>query len=188
MRSSTGTRSRRHDLQRVTDTFKGAEIAGVQALGSASKYSGHIFELIENAPLFSKITRDEAKLLSNAMQVYRAQAGTPFIAEGDPGDFLVLVLDGEVEVIKGHQAADAKLIATVGRGKTLGEMSMIDGEPRFATCVASSVATFAVLSREHLLRIIEERPALGAKILMQMVVLISQRLRTASEKLVVALQ
>jgi len=63
-------------------------------------------------------------------------------------------------------------------------MSMIDGEPRFATCVAAEACVIAVLSRENLARIILEQPILGAKILMELVLMLSQRLRQTSVKLV----
>jgi len=41
----------------------------------------------------------------------------------------------------------------------------------------------AVLDRENLARIIVEQPMLGAKILMELVLILSQRLRTTSERL-----
>jgi CRP-like cAMP-binding protein len=62
-------------------------------------------------------------------------------------------------------------------------MSMIDGEPRFATCTAIEPALIAVLDREHLARIIVEQPLLGAKILMELVLMLSQRLRATSSRL-----
>ena len=71
----------------------------------------------------------------------------------------------------------------VGAGATLGEMSMIDGEPRFATCVALEPSTFAVLSRDSMVKIIIEEPALGSKILIKLVTLLSQRLRATSSNL-----
>ena len=71
----------------------------------------------------------------------------------------------------------------VEAGKTLGEMSMIDGEPRFATCIAAEPTVFAVLDRENLARIIVEQPMLGAKILMELVLMLSQRLRSTSGRL-----
>jgi CRP/FNR family cyclic AMP-dependent transcriptional regulator len=77
-----------------------------------------------------------------------------------------------------------RLIAVVGPGQSLGEMSMIDGEPRFATCVASEDCLISVLTREALARIILEQPILGAKILMELVLMLSQRLRQTSAKLV----
>jgi CRP/FNR family transcriptional regulator, cyclic AMP receptor protein len=62
-------------------------------------------------------------------------------------------------------------------------MSMIDGEARFATCVAAEPTIVAVLDRENLARIIVEQPMLGAKILMQLVLMLSQRLRSTSGRL-----
>ena len=71
----------------------------------------------------------------------------------------------------------------VQAGRTLGEMSMIDGEARFATCIATSPVLIAVLDRESLARIIVEQPLLGAKILMELVLMLSQRLRATSQRL-----
>jgi CRP-like cAMP-binding protein len=62
-------------------------------------------------------------------------------------------------------------------------MSMIDGDARFATCLAAEPALIAVLDRESLARIIVEQPLLGAKILMELVLMLSQRLRATSERL-----
>jgi CRP-like cAMP-binding protein len=62
-------------------------------------------------------------------------------------------------------------------------MSMIDGEPRFATCVAVDEVLVAVLDRESLARIIVEQPMLGAKILMELILMLSQRLRATSDRL-----
>jgi CRP-like cAMP-binding protein len=74
-------------------------------------------------------------------------------------------------------------MTTVGPGATLGEMSMIDGEARFATCMALEPTTFAVLSRDSLVQIILEEPGLGAKLLVKVITLLSQRLRQTSSNL-----
>jgi CRP-like cAMP-binding protein len=76
-----------------------------------------------------------------------------------------------------------RLIAMIAPGQSFGEMSMIDGEPRFATCVAADASLIAVLSRADLARIILEQPTLGSKILMELVLMLSQRLRQTSSKL-----
>jgi CRP-like cAMP-binding protein len=62
-------------------------------------------------------------------------------------------------------------------------MSMIDGAPRFATCVAVESSLIAVLDRESLARIIVEQPLLGAKVLMELVLMLSHRLRATSQRL-----
>jgi CRP/FNR family transcriptional regulator, cyclic AMP receptor protein len=60
---------------------------------------------------------------------------------------------------------------------------MIDGEARFATCVAVEPVLLAVLDRDSLARIIVEQPMLGAKILMELVLMLSQRLRATGQRL-----
>ena len=96
---------------------------------------------------------------------------------------MVVVLSGQVNVFKQFDGPKPKLVASVGAGKTLGEMSMIDGEPRFATCVAAEDTTFAMLDRNAFLQIMEQRPGLASKILLHLVVLLNQRLRQTSAKL-----
>jgi CRP-like cAMP-binding protein len=117
------------------------------------------------------------------MDVYRAEPGVEVIREGDGGDFMLMVLEGKIEVHKRDRWNTPQQLASVDAGRTLGEMSMIDGEARFATCVAVESALIAVLDRERLARIIVEQPLLGAKILMELVLMLSQRLRATSERL-----
>ena len=60
---------------------------------------------------------------------------------------------------------------------------MIDGEPRFATCVATVSTVFAVLDRNSMARILLDHPALGTKILLKLVAMLSLRLRQTSVRL-----
>ena len=139
--------------------------------------------MISYSPLFENFSMAEIRLMSHFMHVYRTGPGQEIIHEGEQGDFMLLMIEGSVEVFKQDRWNTPKLIATVEAGKTLGEMSMIDGEPRFATCVAAESCVIAVLSRENLARIILEQPILGAKILMELVLMLSQRLRATSDRL-----
>jgi CRP-like cAMP-binding protein len=63
-------------------------------------------------------------------------------------------------------------------------MSMIDGEPRFATCTAAETTTFATLSRDAMVKIIVDEPSLGTKLLIKLVTLLSARLRLTSQNLI----
>ena len=137
-------------------------------------------------PIEFHITRDVIPIfsvLAHFMVVYKAEPGVEIIRDGDGGDFMLMVLEGEVEVHKRDRWNTPQLLATVEAGRTLGEMSMIDGQARFATCIATAPVVIAVLDRENLARIIVEQPLLGAKILMELVLMLSQRLRATSERL-----
>jgi CRP-like cAMP-binding protein len=158
-------------------------LSHLEHLGDATKFSPQIHALIPRCHLLENFSPAEVRLLAHFMDVYQAPPGVEIIREGEGGDFMVMVIEGKVEVQKRDRWNTPQLIAVVEAGKTLGEMSMIDGEARFATCIAVDATVFAVLDRENLARIIVEQPMLGAKILMQMVLMLSQRLRITSGQL-----
>jgi CRP-like cAMP-binding protein len=159
------------------------QLAHLEYLGDATRFAGQMHALIPKCALLENFSPAEVQLLAQFMDVYRASAGTEFIREGDGGDFMLMVLEGRVEVHKRDRWNTQQLLASVEAGRTLGEMSMIDGEPRFATCLAVESTLIAVLHRESLARIIVEQPLLGAKILMELVLMLSQRLRATSQRL-----
>lgn len=168
----------------TTDTAEQIRLVNLEPLGDASQYATQIHGMISYSPLFENFNLAEIRLLSHFMQAYRAEPGIEIIREGEPGDFMMLLIEGRIEVFKQDRWNAPRLIALIEPGKTVGEMSMIDGEPRFATCVAAERCMIAVLSRESLARIILEQPILGAKILMELVLMLSQRLRQTSSRLV----
>src|SRR5258706_9400081 len=159
------------------------QLSHLEYLGDATQFSVQIHALIPRCLLLENFSPAEVRLLSHFMAVYRAQPGAEIIREGESGDFMLMLIEGEVEVQKRDRSGSPQLIAVVEAGKTLGEMSMIDGEPRFATCLAAELTLLAVLTRENLARIIVEQPMLGAKILMELVLMLSQRLRSTGTRL-----
>ncbi len=159
------------------------QLSHLEFLGDAIRFSNQIHALIPKCTLLENFSTGEVRLLAHFMDVYRAEPGMEIIREGEGGDFMLLIIEGRVDVNKRDRWNTPQLIAQVEAGRALGEMSMIDGEPRFATCVALDPTLIAVLNRESLARIIVEQPLLGAKLLMELVLMLSQRLRATSERL-----
>ena len=145
--------------------------------------SEELGSLLGRAPLFSDFSLDDIKTLADYMGVYRAQSGETIIREGDVGDFMLLIVRGEVDILKRGHHREQQHMTSVGAGTTIGEMSMIDGEPRFATCRTTQATTFAVLTRDNMAKIVLEQPQLGSKILVKLVTMLSARLRQTSSKL-----
>lgn len=158
-------------------------VSAAEYLGDALPFVGRIREIIEVIQLFEDFEVDELEGLARYMRVYRAPAGTEIIHEGDDGDFMLLLLDGSVEIIKKDVRGLPQIVGSAGPGKTLGEMSLIDGEPRFASCVALGTVEVAVLDRDGLSRIIAEEPHIGVKLLMELLMLLNQRLRNVTGQL-----
>lgn len=175
-------------MDRIKDDIAGQAprnqtLQSLQCLGEGSGATQQIFAMIGHSRFFSDFTRMDIELLARSMTIYRAEPGEVIIREGDVDDCMMLVMDGRVDIVKRDGHGVPQSMTSVGPGATLGEMSMIDGEPRFATCTAAEATTFAVLSRDGMVQIILEEPGIGAKILIKLVTLLSARLRQTSQSL-----
>jgi CRP/FNR family transcriptional regulator, cyclic AMP receptor protein len=133
-----------------------------------------------------RLTLDEARIVVSYMQPRKFSEGTVFIQEGDKNntDYMVLVLDGEVTVESIVVSRTTPVTtAVLGAGSLLGEMGIVDGEPRSATCTATSTVRAAIFTRSALEQLITEHPAIGAKFMMSISLRIAQRLRDTADKL-----
>jgi len=158
-------------------------LSHIEDLGSGSGYANQIFDLVGQSHFFAEFEREDIDLLAGYMRVYSAQSGQAIIREGDEGDFMLLIISGAVDIFKNNAQSDRQLMTSAGPGMTLAEMSMIDGEPRFATCIATDTTVLAVLTRDAMANIILENPSLGSKLLIKLVTMLSQRLRQTSARL-----
>ena len=170
------------------------QTAGLEVLGPCEKLSRDP-ELLIHSNLLHDFTAQEADALGEAMLLVRAQPGQLLIGEGQISDWMMLLLRGTVDVGKRRIGvspdragpADITRLAVLKEGAVIGEMSMLDGEPRYASCWALSVIEAGVLSRAAVGRLIASNPAVGAKLLVKLTQLLAQRLRNTSSQLVKAL-
>ena len=158
-------------------------LLNLERVGSGTALTDQIYGLVGRSPFFAEFSREDISFLAGYMDVYRAQPGEVIIREKDSGDYMLLIIEGEVDILKKGLRMEQQHMTSVGPGMTLGEMSMIDGEPRFATCLATQTTTFAVLTRDNMAKIILDHPELGSKILVKLVSMLSLRLRQTSAKL-----
>ncbi len=84
----------------------------------------------------------------------RMQAGEVLFRAGEPGDQMILVLEGRVAV-----ELDGETVETVGLHGIAGEMALIDNAPRSATAVAATAGEIALIDRETFLDLVREMPA-----------------------------
>jgi CRP-like cAMP-binding protein len=157
---------------------------GLRPIGRASEFADEIHTLMAKTPLFSGLDMEETRKLGAFMYVYEAPVGVTLISEGEAGDFMTLLMHGMVDVLRRNRYNFPSRIAVAHAGHALGEMSMFDGEPRFASCVTLEPCRIAVLSRDAMLLVLHDEPRLGSKILLKLVQLLSDRLRQTSAKLV----
>lgn len=118
------------------------------------------------------------------VDAFEAKAGVEIFQQEQLGHYLCLLVEGRVEIAKYDSSGGRKTLATIGPGKTFGEMSLIDGEPRSASAIAMDDSKVLVLTEENFNRLIEHHPRLGSIVLAKLGMLMSQRLRRTSELLV----
>lgn len=143
-------------------------------------------ELLVAPGAMMRLTLEEARIVVSYMQPRKFTEGTVFIEEGDKHntDYMVLVLDGEVTVESIVVSRITPVTtAVLGAGSLLGEMGIVDGEPRSATCTATSPVRAAIFTREALEQLMSEQPAIGAKFMMSISLRIAERLRDTADKL-----
>ncbi len=165
-----------------TSTGRGT-LENLERVGKGTAIAETIFGLVGRSPFFAEFSREDISVLASYMDVYRADPGRTIIREAEGGDFMLLVVEGYVDIFKRTVRHEQQHMTTVGPGMTVGEMSMIDGEPRFANCVAAEPVVFAVLHRDDMAKIILDYPSLGSKVLVKLVSMLSARLRQTSAKL-----
>lgn len=144
-------------------------------------------ELLRKPPALLGLSPAEARCVVGHMQLLGYPKGATLLREYDAAatGYMLLVLSGEVSVetaAPGH-ASDAVAISSLGVGSLLGEMSLIDGEPRSTECTAISAVQAAGLSRQGLDQLIAQQPQVAAKLLAEVASIVANRLRALSDQL-----
>lgn len=165
-------------------TSASSALQGLELLGAGQKFLDELCELLAACHLLEDMQWAEIKQVARYVQAYRAPAGTVLFEEGSDGSFLCLLLSGHVDIRKRDSAGRDKTVSRIGAGKTLGEMAVIDGERRSASCIAADPIQLAILTKSNFDRLAEDHPLLAYKITLKIARLLSQRLRLTSGQLV----
>ena len=126
-------------------------------------------QLLVTAGALVQLNLEDARQVVRYMRPQRVAAGTAFIRAGatTDNDYMLLVIDGDVTVeSQASPGGEGHVVTVLGPGSLIGEMGLIDGAPRSATCTASTDLAVGRLSREALTRLIEEKPATAARLLL----------------------
>lgn len=133
-----------------------------------------------------ELSHADARVVVNYMTPRRFAAGTVLMREGsvEQADFMLLVLDGEVTVENTvHGDSESMVVSVLTAGSLIGEMGLLDGGKRSATCVASSQVNAAVLTRAQLMGLVQDSPQVASRLLLTMSKRVVDHLRETNRKL-----
>ncbi|MCB9495425.1 MAG: cyclic nucleotide-binding domain-containing protein [Fibrobacteria bacterium] len=134
--------------------------------------------------LFGDMGAREQEILADYFQAWKIDAGTNLFREGDRGDYLAVVVAGRVQILKDDGYGHLTPLTELHSGMALGEMALIDGEPRSATARMIETGTLLVLSAGEFDRMLLDRPVLAFRILRKLAKGLSQKLRQTTGRLV----
>lgn len=155
---------------------------------SKSRMKEAITEFLTTFSFFDSLDERDLALISPHLHLLEIDPGKVLFKEGDKGDGVYFVLDGDLDVFKdasssGRSGVDRVKITTLNKGKSIGEMSVIDRTPRSATVKARTRSTLVGMTLESFDFICEEHPRVGIKILKGISRLLSMNMRKTSSRL-----
>ena len=131
---------------------------------------------LDRVPWFAGLTPEARAEVAALFRPAALPAGAILFREGEPGDSVCLLLDGQVEIVKAIDTAEERLIRVQGSGALLGEMALLDPDGlRTASVRALTDLSIAVMRQDDFKALIARRPALA----LDLVRTLSLRLRDA---------
>lgn len=133
------------------------------------------------------LSLDDAIKIVAYMQPRMIEAGCEFVREGEAvdNDHMLLVLEGDLSVQNNSlQDDDDHLVVRVmGPGSLIGELGLLDGAPRSASCIANTDMLVGVLSRADFLQLLQDDPVVGSRFLLAITKRMADTLRETTRKL-----
>lgn len=144
------------------------------------------YELKDELKIFHLLNKEELEQIVSYFEIVHYPAGTTVFTEGNPGDFISFIVSGKLEVKKQTEFKGKQIVlALLSKGSFVGELSMIDEQPRSATVEALEDSKLVILRREALDSFMQIYPFAGIKILKGINRILATRLRKAVERLAI---
>lgn len=134
-------------------------------------------ELLASVPIFSGLGERELDLLLEVTTTRRLKAKDVLFRKGDAGNQLYAVLRGRLKILAAGADGKEVMFRINGPGEVIGEIALMDSNPRSATVVAIEACELLTLHRRDLIPFLEKHP----KVTIELAGILAGRLRALSE-------
>ena len=131
--------------------------------------------ILRGIPLFKNLDSDDLKLIASRLRKESYPKGAFVFKEGDFGDTMYLVESGQVAVVSGESG---EIIASMGPGAFVGEISLLLAQPRTASLQVMIDAELWALRKNDFEKLLSTRPSIGLEMMREL----SQRLVTTTRR------
>lgn len=143
-----------------------------------------IRDMLLDSGLFNNLHASEVLGAAGYFNISSYEPDAVICSEGDAGTFMCIIHFGAVSIRKTNSSGDTVEIAQLRKGRAFGEMAVLDGERRSASCVAISDCTLLMLAKDSLEKMLQENPKIAAQVIRAIAVAMSRRLRMVDGQLV----
>ncbi len=157
---------------------------GLEKIKIDGLFRGKLASVLTGTRMYGEFTDADINKLCKYLEAFKADRGNAVFVEGEESGYMCLVVEGMLQVIKESPSGMSKKLSDIGAGKTIGEMSIIDGMDHSATAIATEPTILAVLTKEKLLQLLDKHPRVAGKILCNIAEFLSQRLRETNGALI----
>ena len=99
-------------------------------------------------------------LFRHSTDAVTMEPGEVLFREGDPGDVMYAIVEGMVDL-----TVDGAIIRQTGAGGIVGEMALLDNEPRSATATVSATARVVTVDRDRFIYLVQEHPTFALEVM-----------------------
>jgi len=133
---------------------------------------------IKDIPLFAALPAGEITALESLLTRRELPAGEVYFREGEVGERFAIVLEGGVEIVKALGTPEERVIAHLGPGEFIGEMSLFYSDrQRSASARAGGTTVLLEMTQADFDGILRRQPALARRLLQAL----SVRMRNAED-------
>jgi len=148
-----------------------------------------IVEFLGCTSVFSNFSESELFGLLEFIELSRLPAGYMLFREGDKGDKIYFLWEGEIEIIKQVGNLSARVaLAKLKPGDVFGELAFVENLPRSSAAKALSDCLLVSFSLENAEKMFQGKPKLLSRLFWALCQLVSRRLRDTNAKVTKAIE
>ena len=139
--------------------------------------------LLKHAAIFQDLDEGELARVSEVCREQRFSLGQHIFKEGEPGNRLFIISQGEVRISRTIPGSGEEALAVLKSGTCFGEMSIFDRSERSTDAIANTACVLTTISRSDFELLLDFNRDIAYKILWCVVRLLSARLRVTNDNL-----
>jgi len=139
--------------------------------------------LIKQSAIFADLDEQELERIAEVCQEQKFQSAQTIFKEGDPGNRLYIIAEGEVRISRQVPGSGEEALTVLKEGSCFGEMAVFDRSDRSTDAIANKDCRLITITRSDFEMLLDFDRDLAYKVLWSVVRLLSERLRITNDNL-----